>query len=222
MPVPTAMAVCLCCQMTEKLPQAQVESIQAKMSSERMTADSYWFTDLRDPASGPQTEDKECAVLQKHQQHDIPSCAERRTEVEEHPLLADQFIAAPAVLPESVPHPEPRIDDSQKATGGIKLTFKRPNGIQEDVRFYSSPLCVRFSKSLPLVVTAVGMDYAGSRAVNTSWTLTHVDDEAVHRYYEDAADQVRLAIKSLPARTARLKVEMATIIATTRIRKAIA
>ncbi|CAE7468266.1 unnamed protein product [Symbiodinium natans] len=83
----------------------------------------------------------------------------------------------------------------------LKLTFKTPDREHVEVLFHSTPLCVRFSKSVPLTVTAVGTEFSGSAHVETSWVLTHVDDLRVDTDYKYAAHQIRLATRSLPRRT---------------------
>ena len=82
----------------------------------------------------------------------------------------------------------------------MKLSFKTPQDHRVDVYFNSKPLCLRFSKSMPLTVTGIGTEFSGSARVMTSWVLTHVDDVPVDMDYKYAACQIRHATRSLPLR----------------------
>ncbi|OLP98629.1 hypothetical protein AK812_SmicGene18900 [Symbiodinium microadriaticum] len=73
----------------------------------------------------------------------------------------------------------------------MKLSFKTPQDHRVDVYFNSKPLCLRFSKSMPLTVTGIGTEFSGSARVMTSWVLTHVDDVPVDMDYKYAACQIR-------------------------------
>ena len=83
----------------------------------------------------------------------------------------------------------------------LKLSFKTPDDEHHaEVQFYSTPLCLRFSKSMPLTVLAVGTEFSGSAPVHPSWVVTHVDEQPLDSDYKYAARQIRFAAKSLPCR----------------------
>ena len=165
------MRICPCCQVTEETFQPAVEAIQANPRSERSPHGGYWFENAAD-------EPREvCTNADKD----------------------DLSQAQPAKDSEDRSCEAPTAQGSELTLGPVlKLTFQRPNGVSEDVNFYSRPLCVRFSKSIPITVTHVGMGFAGSARVNVSWVLTHVNSVELPNHVHDAATDVRLAINTLP------------------------
>ena len=91
----------------------------------------------------------------------------------------------------------------EEAHKTLKLSFRTDadDNQRVDVHFHSSPLYLRFSKSVPLTVTGVGTEFEGSAQVIPSWVLTHVDDQPLDSDYKYAACQIRCATKSLPRKS---------------------
>jgi len=85
----------------------------------------------------------------------------------------------------------------------VKLSFQLPGQAhtRQDVIFHAVPLCLRFSKTTPLTVTAVGTNFSANCQVLPNWVLTHVDDEPLDFEYKVAAQQIRDATRHLPHRS---------------------
>mmetsp|Transcript_100869 Transcript_100869/g.140107 ORF Transcript_100869/g.140107 Transcript_100869/m.140107 type:complete len:161 (-) Transcript_100869:149-631(-) len=129
---------------------------------------------------------------------------------ETHKVLEDSGDSTKSTAAKDIPDPTASMStaassfdegiETEEIGATMKLSFKTPQDHAVDVCFSSKPLCLRFSKSMPLTVTGIGTEFSGSARVQTSWVLTHVNDVPIDMDRRYAACQIRFATRSLPLR----------------------
>mmetsp|Transcript_9640 Transcript_9640/g.17895 ORF Transcript_9640/g.17895 Transcript_9640/m.17895 type:complete len:230 (+) Transcript_9640:63-752(+) len=104
----------------------------------------------------------------------------------------DSEMPDPETVTETVAEPD-TVREWVEDPKAVVLTFQTRDGMQDAI-FHRRPLGLRFTNSLPLMVTHVGLEYTG--IVQTSWVVTHINGDTVA-----STSQFRDAVSELPERT---------------------
>ena len=123
-----------------------------------------------------------------------------------HGLLEDAVLANASPRNSEGPQPADHIPmdcDGVMETSPdpeVALTFLRPSGDSEVVKFISTPLCFRLSHTYPYVVTDVAaeLELHATSMIQPRWVLTHVNHEKLPEVWSVASKCIKSALEGLP------------------------
>ena len=122
-----------------------------------------------------------------------------------HTLQDEETCSIANVSPRGVPEVvagasnAPAEGDIKQNGAVLALTFLRPSGKSEVVKFSSTPLCFRFSRAYPYVVTDVAaeLELHATSMIQPRWVLTHVNHEKLPEVWSEASPYLKEALQAL-------------------------